>query len=95
MKAGVPLPRSDFRKLNITSCGERLKSKVCHFLTYQLNAVCHVLVKFDIMRIMLRASTSKRFSRLACTQQAATMSKFFAHPLRASGQRQTLNIIQT
>ncbi|PWY27520.1 hypothetical protein VV97_19115, partial [Vibrio vulnificus] len=26
---------------------------------------------------------------------AATMSKFFAHPLRASGQRQTLNIIQT
>jgi hypothetical protein len=23
MKADVPLPRSDFRKLNITSCGER------------------------------------------------------------------------
>jgi hypothetical protein len=38
---------------------------------------------------MLRAITSKRFSFLACTQQAATISKSLAHPLSALGRWQT------
>ena len=46
-----------------------------------------------IMRIILRAIPSKRFSFLTCTQQAATMSKSLAHPLRTLGFQQTLNII--
>ncbi|QFG06236.1 hypothetical protein VAI2_9 [Vibrio phage VAI2] len=46
-----------------------------------------------LCELCVRASLANRFSFLACTQQAATMSKSIAHSLPRSGQRQTLNII--